>query len=193
MEDLMRSLFQRLKLVALVLLMTATACDRTYQGPVETLRENNVVSGEPAAAAPNEDEATKEELEKLQGTWRVVTVESNGEVSGGDDDKGATITIEKNIISEWDGAGTWKLIAKETFKFDLSKLPKAMDQTCVFNGFLPENKGKTTYCIYELDNDTLKLASPFAGYKQRPMGFTTKQGSKFSVYTFKRVKSKKKE
>jgi len=131
-------------------------------------------------AAPGEDAAAKD-LAKLQGKWKLVETDSDGTVTKSDGD-GHVIGIEKELMIGYDAEGG--VAAKDSIKLDPAKSPKAMDLTCVFNVLFPGQKGKT----YQVDKDELKLVFPYAPFRQRPKEFTTKEGSHFGVFTYKRVK-----
>ena len=112
----------------------------------------------------------KEDKEKLQGEWSLVSYELNGK-SGKIPD--AKYKFEGNnfyatSLSGGDGEGT--------FAIDSSKKPKRIDFT---------GKGQLVKAIYELDGDTLKVCIG-ANFNERPTEF--KSAEKVLVMTFKRVK-----
>jgi uncharacterized protein (TIGR03067 family) len=134
-----------------------------------------------AAPVPREDEA-KKEVEKLQGTWKVVSIEEGGKVAS---EKGnRTVTFDKDTLTlSQDG----EAVLKGTFKLDPSKKPKAIDVTITQGK--GADKGKVLQGIYELDKDSLKWCTSDPGGKERPGEFSTKVGSK--IVLFKLEKEKK--
>jgi len=129
-----------------------------------------------AGEAPTEDAARKE-LEKLQGTWQLVSAETDGKKVPEDRVKMIKLVIKGNTHTVFFGDDP---VAKDiAFKIDPTKMPKQSDDT------LPD--GKTIRGIYELDGDMLK--SYVAGIdKERPTEFTSKAGTGNTLRVFKRVK-----
>ena len=149
-----------------------------------------LVAGLLAAAAPAlkgddavKDEAAMKDIDKLQGTWKLVGQEHEGKVIEGTNE--VLMVFDKDTFSYKIGG---EVGFTATFKLDPSKKPKAIDMTSTENKLIPESKGMTTQAIYDLDGDTFRLAEPWAGFTERPKEFTTKKGSRFTVGTYKRVK-----
>jgi uncharacterized protein (TIGR03067 family) len=131
---------------------------------------------------PGEDAAAKE-ITKLQGKWKLVEEDNDGTVM--ETKQGQVIAFEKEILIGYDGEGG--VVTKDSLKLDPTKSPKEIDETIVSSVFLPRWKGWITKGIYELKDDELKMAFPYAPSRERPKAFATKKGSKFGVYTYKRV------
>src|SRR5579884_505719 len=131
-------------------------------------------------APPAEDrDAAARDLARLQGKWRCVEEDSQGRVTKSDG-HGLIIAFEKDVEIDYDAVGG--VFSKERIKLDPSKSPKANDTTIV-DCTLPYLKGRTAEGIYQLEGDVLKVASPYAPYRERPQEFTTKKGSHFIVFT----------
>jgi uncharacterized protein (TIGR03067 family) len=140
-----------------------------------------------AADDPKED-AVKEEMKKLEGTWRTVSTVSNGKAWPEDKHKAITLTLKadgtwimKDDKESWDG----------TFTVDPSKKPK----TGNYVGLNGKFKGSTTLDIYELDGDTLKFCYVVVptgkeSTKERPSKFASEEGSGHILSVMKREKSK---
>jgi len=127
-------------------------------------------------AADAKDDAIKAELDKLQGTWQLVSVETDGKAPAEDLIKKIRVVItgSKHTVHVGDQSP-----AKDIpFTIDPSKTPKEATDT------LPD--GSTIKSIYELDGDTLKSCVAPPG-KDRPTEFKGTGGN--TVRVFKRVKT----
>lgn len=139
-------------------------------------------------AEPGKQDGTAKDLAKMQGKWKLVEEDRDGTVTKYDD--GHVLTIEKEFILWYDDG---KLDVRHSLKLDPSKSPKEMDETVVLNRIFPSANGNTMRCIYQLEGDKLKIARPYAPYRERPKEFTTKAGSRFKagssfyVNTYQRV------
>ncbi|HEX3148414.1 MAG TPA: TIGR03067 domain-containing protein [Gemmataceae bacterium] len=132
-----------------------------------------------AIAAPlfadAKEDAIKAELEKFQGTWQLVSVETEGQAPSEDVIKTIRVVITGNKHTVHVGD---QVAAKEIpFTLDPAKKPKENTDT------LPD--GKEIKGIYELDGDTLKSCVAPPG-KDRPTEFKGKGGN--TVRVFKKVK-----
>jgi uncharacterized protein (TIGR03067 family) len=129
--------------------------------------------------APAED--AKKDLEKLQGTWKLVSLEVDGKKKTSEGQKKEpTMVVEGNkFTSTIDDEHSFK----GTFTLDASKKPKVVDFT-VTEG---ELKGKTLRGIYEVEAETLR-ACYAAPDKERPTEFASKAGSGVHLYVYKRRK-----
>jgi uncharacterized protein (TIGR03067 family) len=128
-------------------------------------------------SAARADEAADAELKKFQGTWQLVSAESNGKKTPKEQADKVRVVIKggKHTVY-FDG----KAVAKEVpFAIDPSKKPKEVTDT------LPEDK--TIKGIYELDGDTLRSCVAPAG-KDRPREFSGKEGTGHTLRVFERVK-----
>jgi len=127
-------------------------------------------------------EDTKSDTEGIQGTWKIVEAEKDGN----------PVPEKKSMQVQFVFDGE-KFRVDETgvhdpleasFKLDQTKKPNALDLT-----FLnPPLKGKKVACIYELKGDDLKMVLPNPEKKDRPTEFKTAPGSHLALYVLKRVK-----
>jgi uncharacterized protein (TIGR03067 family) len=131
-----------------------------------------------AALANGADDASTEDLQRLQGKWRLVERIVDGDKSA---IKLLWTISGKEII---DGPETG-LLAK--FEVDAATKPKNIDITFV-SKLDPKNMGKTVRGIYEIDGDTLKLCGPMEDEaKVRPTTFESKEGSGVTLLVFERA------
>jgi len=130
-----------------------------------------------AAANSSNDDAIKKELNKFQGTWLLVSAETDGKKTPDEVVKTIKVVIDGNKHTVYRGD---EALAKEIpFQIDPTKDPKTVDDT------LPD--GRTIHGIYKLEGDT--LTSCVAGVdKERPKEFTAKEGSGQTLRVFKRAK-----
>lgn len=129
------------------------------------------------------EEAIKKDRKQIEGIWRIVALQVDGNKSEPEDAKKFTVV---------NGAdGTWilrdgdKEIAKGTSTIDPTKKPKTID----FELTAGEGKGDRYHGIYELGGTARKLCFGPAG-GERPTEFSSKSGSQYIFVTFEREKSK---
>jgi len=111
-----------------------------------------------AADEPAKD--AKKELDKLQGEWTMVSMETRGTKAPDEVVKNFTLTIKGD---QWTVTGG----NKATFKIDPSKNPKAIHLTFKAGDTEVVSRG-----IYKLDGDTLTLCRT-QGDRERPKEFKT--------------------
>jgi uncharacterized protein (TIGR03067 family) len=136
-----------------------------------------------AADDKTKQEAVQKELQKLEGTWAMVSAEQNGEAAPKDAIqnirvifKGDKLTIKRGDVS-----------LEGTIVVDPTQKPVAYDATATQNG-----KKLSTLGIYEIDGDTLKVCYVPEGGK-RPKEFSTKGGTAdhpIMLGVYKREKAK---
>jgi uncharacterized protein (TIGR03067 family) len=131
-----------------------------------------------AAGLPPE-EGGKKDLEKLQGTWRVIIFEVEGKRPAEDTRvKGSYVFAgDRLLIRKIDDAAQ-----QARFRLDPGKTPKEMDVLIVDGS----DKQEKLEWIYQLNDDELRVAGNHPG-KGRPTGFDP-QGA-FFVLVLKRDKS----
>jgi uncharacterized protein (TIGR03067 family) len=126
----------------------------------------------PGADAEKE---AKQELDRLQGTWVLESVETKGAELPKD-------TIAKNVLAirgdKLITTSGGKVLAEATFKIDPTKSPRWIDQT------FKNKEGKLVVRpgIYELTGDTLRLAFD----RERPKELKTTPESSLNVTVYKR-------
>ena len=118
-------------------------------------------------------DAAKADLDKLQGDWKVQSVEVAGKAL-------INVKLEKLTIkgNKLDGLGP-----EMTVKLAPDQKPKAID---LANTGI-EGK-ETTLAIYELDGDTLKICWSEKDPDHRPSEFTGKESSGQTLLVLKRAK-----
>lgn len=117
----------------------------------------------------------KPEIEALQGTWTVVSLEMDGQPMDGGAD--ARVVVENDRFTT-SGMGA---VYEGRVEIDAARKPKHF--TLVFTAG-PE-KGNSNPGIYELDGDTWRLCLNTRGGK-RPAKFATTPGSGLALETLKR-------
>jgi len=134
-----------------------------------------------AAAADEKHAAIKKDRKKYEGTWRVISLEANGNKSPEGDAKKITVVNKAD--------GTWILqvdgekITEGTSEIDPTQKPKTID----FMATEGDQKGKIALGIYELSDDTRKLCYAPPG-KDRPSEFAAPADSGHTLVLFKREK-----
>ena len=129
------------------------------------------------ARADDAADKTKEDKKKLQGTWKVLSIEQNEEKSDKSGDDVKMIFAQDDFTAK-----TPNTDHKGTFKIDAAAKPKTID-IAVTEG--PE-KDKTVVGIYEFKGDELKICLAKPGEKDRPKEFAAKRDSGMMVLTLKR-------
>jgi uncharacterized protein (TIGR03067 family) len=132
-----------------------------------------------AASMPGGDaqKETKQELDKLQGTWILESVETKGMQLPKDKIATNVLVIKGDKFTSMSGE---KVLAERTFKIDPTKSPKWIDQE------FKNKEGKLVVRpgIYELNGDTLRLAFD----TQRPKELKTTPESNLNITVYKREK-----
>ena len=132
------------------------------------------------AAAADDDAAT--DKEKIQGLWRAVALEANGQEAPNEAVKQFHVRIKGDkLVFNPDTDNR-----EHTFVLDPKATPKAMDLT---PGDGPA-KGKRVPCaIYKLEGDKLMICLDKEGQAgKRPAEFRTAAGDGFALITLERVK-----
>ncbi|SRR6266542_1552543 len=134
-----------------------------------------------ALAAPQEGEV-KKDLERLRGTWTLVSAERDGKPAPVDEVKKTRITFAGTtfVFPAASGVGTSR---KGTIKLDPSKTPKWMDAQATEDA----GKGKVSLGIYEIAGDDYKVCFAPPG-KERPKEFASRPGSGHILQVWKRAK-----
>lgn len=118
-----------------------------------------------------------EDLKQLQGTWRIATLEIEGQTMSAASLGGAQITVKgERFISTGMGAAY-----EGKIEIDASSNPKALDLKFDTG---PE-KGNTNAGIYELNGDTWRLCLNTRG-KKRPEKFAAVPGTGIAVEVLQR-------
>ena len=135
-----------------------------------------LVPASTVGAAGAQDDTSKKEMKKLEGTWATVSIEAAGQkVTDEDKIKTRKLTTKGEKYTLKVGDET----VQGTIKINATKKPKTIDVK-------PDsgtNKGKTLLGIYELDGDSLKICLALPD-KDRPAAFATaaENGQQLVVY-----------
>jgi uncharacterized protein (TIGR03067 family) len=123
------------------------------------------------------DKETKQELDNLQGSWILESVETKGTQLPKDKIAQNVLVIRGDKLTTMSGQ---KVLAEATFTIDPTKSPRWIDQTFKNKeGNLVVRPG-----IYELTGDTLRLAFD----RERPKELKTAPESSLNITVYKREK-----
>ena len=129
-------------------------------------------------AADDANQEVKKEMDRFQGTWRMVSLEAGQNKLTEDALKDFRLKIEGDKFTATEGTSE----NHGTFKVDPTKKPKTIDITMIQG-----EKRQTLLGIYELEGDTYKLCGDMSG-KSRPTEFAIKPGSGYILEVLKREK-----
>lgn len=130
-----------------------------------------------ASADDAKDEAIKKDRKMIEGQWRIVALEVNGNKSSDEDAK--KFSVVNGPDGTWTILSEGKEVAKGTNSFDPTKKPKTIDFTITEGG----GKGNVHLGIYELGEKARKLCFAPPG-KDRPSEFTSTPGSEHILVMF---------
>jgi uncharacterized protein (TIGR03067 family) len=128
-------------------------------------------------AADAKEEAVKKEMDRLQGTWKILKSSKEGRAKSEEELKRMQVVIagDKLTVKESTGGET-----TTPFTIDPGKKPPTIDITL-------EKSKPTIYGIYELDKDTLKICFSLVGNK-RPDKFVASENSGTGLLILQREK-----
>jgi uncharacterized protein (TIGR03067 family) len=127
-------------------------------------------------------EAVRQELARFQGTWQLISAESNGAKAPEERVRQTRVTITGNTHTV--RFGDQVLAHDVSFEIDPTKTPKEVTDT-INDG---PNKGKQILGIYTLEGDTLTSCVAPIG-KERPTEFAARPGSGHTLRVFRRVRA----
>jgi uncharacterized protein (TIGR03067 family) len=123
----------------------------------------------------------KTDLDKLQGTWVLVSMETEGHDVAAEDFKDWTAVYEQNHLTLRAGD---RVRRRGFITLDPVRRPKAINTWDQDGPY----EDQTVPGIYELEGDTLRLCFARPG-QERPKEFTTKSGTAFLVCIYKKHKN----
>ena len=118
------------------------------------------------------DEASRKEIENLQGVWRTVSVEVDGSPVARHHFENATLIIAGARFTLRNPVPDADQTTEGGFRVDAATVPKRL--------LLTLDNGQTIEEIYEVDRDTLKVCYP-TRQSSRPSSFMSAPQSGLSV------------
>ena len=131
------------------------------------------------AADPPQNGAAKTDLERIQGAWKLASLEADGEPAPAEIVATLKLVFKDDRLAFTPGEPGF---TNYTYKLDPTAKPANFDMTHT-DGV---NKGKTQKGIYSLAGDSLKIC--FGQADQRPKEFTAKANSGQAMYVLTREK-----
>jgi uncharacterized protein (TIGR03067 family) len=131
-----------------------------------------------ASVVLGQDDATKTDLKRFQGTWKIISIMQGGVEEARGKGEGPTAVISGNEIAF---ALEKKAFLKVTFRLDATKRPRAIDLG------LTEEKGFPNKGIYELKGGTLTLCWGGDGQARPTKLASTKKGDE-RLLVLRRIK-----
>ena len=132
-----------------------------------------------AADAPRDD--ARKETDRLQGTWKAVTIEENGKAVTGEGSKDFRLVITGDKAAPKKRVNDEFLDETYQLKIDPTTEPKGIDLIPV-SASAPQ---RTVRGVYELDKEVLKLRVAKPGAK-RPLGFALKSDTDMTLFVLQR-------
>jgi uncharacterized protein (TIGR03067 family) len=156
-----------------ITLVGTAGCSRLRSPETSSSAQSRPEAGTPAKSR----DLAKEDLDKLQGTWRIESSFWNG-VREADIARSVTIIFQgdKFIVVDRDGKRQ-----EETIKLAPDQNPKAIDCSS-------KSDGQPSPGIYLLEGDKLTWCGAGGDKKVRPTSFDSKPGSKISLMVLRREK-----
>ena len=130
--------------------------------------------------AESGNEATTPEIKKLAGTWTVTSVVRNRNELPEEMLKDLQMIFRDRSFTFQKGD---RIIDKGTFQLDPDKTPRAIDLKTTDDG----GNERTTFAIYELLDDTLRICGSEPG-KERPNEFAATDESGHTLSILRRAK-----
>ena len=126
------------------------------------------------------DAASKTDLERMQGTWQLVSAMEDGKPLADDKVKQTSIVVE-GATFRFPGLAEDATSSAGTFKLDATKTPKEMDSTSA--------EKELMLGIYEMGDDSYKVCLAAAG-KSRPSEFASEPGNHQILQFWERQKKR---
>jgi RNA polymerase sigma-70 factor (ECF subfamily) len=182
-------LLTKLKALAVVLLAITLLGSGAVLLACRTLGEEHKQGNNPGRIQPAGQEGAADALnekEKLQGTWRFVTVEEQGQSREEDANNPRQLIFSGDEFRIQAGDRTMYL---GKFTIDPSRKPKTMDLE-ITESTKKGAAGTTARAIYVLEGDTLKWCVSEPGVTEHPREFSAPAGAKIMLVTLKREGNK---
>ena len=124
--------------------------------------------------ADSGDNAAKNDLEKFQGTWNLISAERDGKKTPEEEARKIKLTIQGNqFVLRKEGV----VVSEGSMTLDASKKPKEVNETITAG----PNKGKVFSAIFEIDDDQHRICFA-APAKERPTAFSSSNGQLLQVW-----------
>lgn len=128
-----------------------------------------------------QDEAIQKDRKRIEGTWRIVALEVNGNQSNDADAR--KLTVANGSDGTWRLLSQGKEISRETSTVDSTKQPRTID----FTPTEGNGQGNQYLGIYELCEKARKMCFAPPG-KERPTVFVSASDSESILVVFERQK-----
>jgi len=125
-----------------------------------------------------QDGDDKSDLDRMQGSWEVVSLVEQGKVTAKAELEALVVVIEKDNFTTLEKG---EAVVKYRIKLDPTKTPKSID----FTHLMDKDKDKTEPGIYTFEKDVLKLVLD-EDKKGRPTVFEGKETASYSVMVLKK-------
>jgi uncharacterized protein (TIGR03067 family) len=123
-------------------------------------------------------EFDENDFDRMQGTWRVVSLTEKGKAVPAAETEVLEFVIEKNTFTAFEKG---KMVVKYEIKLDPTKKPKQID----FTYLVGDDKGKTEPGIYQFEKGQIKFVLD-EDKKGRPTVFEGKETEAYSVLVLKK-------
>jgi uncharacterized protein (TIGR03067 family) len=131
------------------------------------------------AAEPSKPDSAKQDVDAIQGSWKLVALESDGKPAPAEIVAALKFVFKDDTLTFTPGEPGF---TNYKFKLDPTTRPASFTMTHADG----TNKGQTEKGIYSLDGDHLKICFGIAG--KTPNKLTAKAKSRQSMYSLERVK-----
>ena len=139
-----------------------------------------------AAADDLKDEAIRKDRQRIEGTWRIVGLNING--NSAEEQDMAKLTVINRADGTWTLRSEGEMVTKGTSELDPTKKPKEIDFTATEGG----GSGNHYLGIYQLGDSKRKMCFAPPG-KPRPTEFESRPGSQIILVEFERMESEAKD
>ena len=137
------------------------------------------------ATEKGKEKEKETDLDRMQGTWLVVSLVEEGKAVDAKETAILKIVIQKDNFRVLEND---KLVVNDRITIDETKMPRAID----FTHLSGDDKGKTELGIYVFEKGQLKICVNEKA-KERPTVFDGKEASTYSVIVLKKEKAAEKE